>query len=423
MIRIRKTRADAAQDDPKGPYAFDDGAPKGGLPQAIAMAILSVALYLRSMVTGSAAPAGPQGGATPAEPTPDAPQDPQVGAGPPAAAPDAPPAQAPFVQPDASAFVARLSISTGRNVVPLFAGSGAGAASGDFGPAHHGPGVHLGGPGPSFWAPPFGHGAHGPFGLGTGPMGGPGHAGPAAPTGGFPWLDEADGAHAPVPAAPATDTPVPTDRQPDSPDTPDAASGQPDLPHAPTARPNRAPVRLRAVTLDDLLGTGAILIGTANLVEHVTDPDGDALQVTDITVSSGSLTPVAGGFLYTPDPHDAGVVQFSYQVTDGTAAVAQMAHLVVRPDVQEGTERADHLTGTDRIDVIAGGDGDDTIATQAGDDVVTGGDGDDIIHGGAGDDLIYGGAGDDLLFGGGGRDRIDGGRGDDMIDGGPGPTP
>lgn len=417
MIKVKKTRADAGQDDPIRPYRFDDGAPKGGLPQAIAMAILSVAFYLRSMVAGPAESAGLHGGATPPEPPSTTPHDPQVGAGPATAAPDATPPQAPFADPDASAFVAGLSISTGRNVVSLFSGSGAGHAQDK--PAHHGLFVPQGGSELPSWTLPFGHAAHGSHGHGGRLPVGSGHAGPAAPAGGFPWLEEADGPDAPVPDT-TTGTPAPVQEQPALPDTPAATPGQPGVPNGQPARPNRAPVRLRSVTLDDILGTGAILIGTASLVEHVTDPDGDALRVTDITVSAGSLTPVAGGILYTPDPHYAGVVQFSYQVTDGTAAVTQMAHLIVQPATQAGTVTADHLIGTDGIDVISGGDGDDDIAAQDADDVVLGGAGDDIIHAGAGDDLIYGGAGDDLLFGEAGRDRIDGGDGDDMIYGGTG---
>ncbi|MCF7700730.1 hypothetical protein GLR48_15650 [Loktanella sp. M215] len=203
-----------------------------------------------------------------------------------------------------------------------------------------------------------------------------------------------------TPRDPVTDTPAP--------------------PAVPPARPNRAPVRLRSVTLDDILGTGAILIGTAHLLEHVSDPDGDVLRVVDITASAGTLIPVAGGFLYTPDPGYAGVVQLAYQVSDGQAAVAQMAHLNIRPVCKDGTDAADVLTGTDGVDVIAGGRGDDQIAAQGGDDVIYGGDGADRILGGAGDDLIYGGAGDDIIYGEAGHDRIDGGAGHDMIYGGDG---
>mgnify|MGYP001966094546 CR=1 FL=1 len=401
MIKVKKTRSDADQKDPSQPYGFDDGAPKGGLPQAIAMAVLSVAFYLRSMVSGHTEAARPQTDARPDQPRPAAPEDPQVGAGPVAAEADAAPAQAPFVDPDATAFIATLSISTGRNVVSLFHNTVALDRAG--------PGALHGGSVPQAAGVQTFHGGTATHANGlhrgadvTGPGG---HEAPRP---------------APAPQTPHAQTPHAQTPHIQTPDPQDPVTDTPAPPALPPARPNRAPVRLRSVTLDDILGTGAILIGTAHLLEHVSDPDGDVLRVVDITASAGTLIPVAGGFLYTPDPGYAGVVQLAYQVTDGQAAVAQMAHLNIRPVFQDGTDAADVLTGTDGVDVIAGGRGDDQIAAQGGDDVIYGGDGADRILGGAGDDLIYGGAGDDIIYGEAGDDRIDGGAGHDMIYGGDG---
>ena len=418
MIRAKKTRGEAAT-DPAQRYALSEGA-LGGLPHAIAMGILSVALYLRSMVSGAAAPAPAP---TPPLPEPRAdegPAGPHLGAEPPATEDCAP--QEPVTPPeDVSHFLSSYRISTGQNVVPLFKPLNhdlGGAVTG----GHHGvtghP-AHRAAP-PNLWdGLREGHHAtqddHAPATA---------HLAPEEPEQ-DPVADPRPQPGTPPGTDPDTDTGTDTDdgTTPATPPQPTHAgpAPQPGRPAPQVVPPaNRAPVRLRSIVLDDILGLGAIMISTQSLLAMTTDPDGDVLQVTGLTVSSGSLVPVAGGWLYTPDPAQAGVVQFSYRVTDGHASVAQMAHANVRPAEIAGGTADDELTGGAGIDILSGNEGDDVIRGAGGDDVIHGGAGDDVIHGGTGDDLIYGGDGDDIISGEDGDDALYGGAGDDLISGGAG---
>ena len=421
MIRAKATRAAAA--DPSRPYVLTDGAAKGGLPQAIAMGILSVALYLRSMVSSRAEPVAP------AAPEPEAtdrtaPAAETLAAAPQEAAQDDAAAPQDSGAAEAAAFVATFVRSAGGNVVPLFA-----PAAGGVSDPGRVPVPFTQGPVPNLWdGVRAASAAHAPVDV-SGLL--------AAEA--FATLDD--------PENPDTDTDTPDPDRPDAgtsdpdapdTDTPDTPTPGPDrpahggpgdaapLPPAvrgpgdPVPAPqgaNRAPVRLRVVTLDDMLSLGAIVIATQSLLAGTTDPDGDALHVAAVTASAGTIVPVEGGFLYTPDPAVTGVVQLAYTVSDGSATVTQTAHLNVRPAEIEGGDGDDVLTGMAGVDVIDGAAGADVVLGLGGADVIVGGAGDDRLSGGDGDDLISGGAGDDLIFGGAGNDRLDGGAGDDSIHG------
>ncbi len=198
---------------------------------------------------------------------------------------------------------------------------------------------------------------------------------------------------------------------------------------------NHPPVKTRAVYLSDLRSGDMLVITVASLLMFTNDADGDPLQVRNLQVSSGHLQLTPEGYLYTPDPDVIGPVQISYEITDGEYTLTQMAHFTVQPLVQSGDESDNTLSGTDAAEVIAGGGGDDMILAGGDADVVLGGDGDDVIHGGAGDDLLFGGqgadtifgedgddqlhgdAGDDVLYGGGGNDELYGGEGQDVVNG------
>lgn len=211
--------------------------------------------------------------------------------------------------------------------------------------------------------------------------------------------------------------------------------------------PNRAPRVDGKVHLPNVMGTSILMIGLADLLRHTVDPDGDALSVKNLSVSSGSLSLAGSMWAYQATGDFTQPVVISYSVTDGTFDVAQTAHLTaVRPWI-EGSDQHDILYGTvwsddisggagddnidgrDGHDVISGGDGDDHILAGTGNDTVFGGrgndilfgqDGDDHLFGGDGDDRLYGGRGNDLLFGGAGDDVLDGGEGDDVLEGGAG---
>lgn len=225
--------------------------------------------------------------------------------------------------------------------------------------------------------------------------------------------------------------------QPAGPDVPPTGtSGGPD-PRDRTAS-NRAPRVDGPVYLYDVVGASVVLIGLSDLLRHAVDPDGDVLSVTNIKVTSGTLSPSGLDWIYQATGEYTQPVVVSYTITDGAFDVSQTAQFTaVRPMVQ-GTSGDDLLIGTVWADDIDGDAGDDNIDGRGGDDVISGGDGNDHVLGGAGHDTIFGGRGHDILlgqdgndhlfggdgndslFGGDGDDHLDGGDGDDVLDGGAG---
>ena len=178
---------------------------------------------------------------------------------------------------------------------------------------------------------------------------------------------------------------------------------------------NRAPRISAPVYLNDV-GSAAVLIAVSDLLRNASDPDGDALSLRNVTVSSGTLTQEVGGWLYTPETGALGDVLVTYEITDGAVAIQQFAHFAVVPaPVIMGTAADDNLLGTLLADDIDAGSGDDNIDAQSGNDVIGGGSGSDHIIAGAGNDVVYAGTGDDVVFGGTGNDTIFGGGGDDRL--------
>ncbi len=177
---------------------------------------------------------------------------------------------------------------------------------------------------------------------------------------------------------------------------------------------NRAPRVGNPVTLADVSGCTIALIGLADFLRGTSDPDGDALSVKDIKVSSGKLVQADGGWSYQAE--GLGPVTIHYQITDGTASVQQTAHFsVVETAPITGTDGDDLLVGTSCIDDIDGLAGDDNIDARDGSDTVDAGDGNDNIVGGSGDDTIFAGRGNDIVLAGLGDDHIFGGAGDDRL--------
>lgn len=187
---------------------------------------------------------------------------------------------------------------------------------------------------------------------------------------------------------------------------------------------NRAPRVSGPVYLLDVAPCAALLIAFDNLLSKAEDPDGDELSVQNLSVSSGELTEVEGGWVF-QSSGQSGPVTLSYEITDGDLTIDAVAHFsVVEQPVISGSAANDMLLGSLCADEIDGAGGDDNIDGQAGNDVINGGagddhivagDGDDVVFGGDGDDIIFGGAGNDHLFGGSGDDRLFGGDGDDVI--------
>ncbi|MDX3927019.1 MAG: cadherin-like domain-containing protein [Shinella sp.] len=206
----------------------------------------------------------------------------------------------------------------------------------------------------------------------------------------------------------------------DDKDPPDDGGGDPDA--------NRAPVALGRHVLSSGMMNLSALILLDDLLTRVYDPDGDALSIENITVSSGAIRAYGDDmWLYTPERGEIGEVTFTYTVTDGEGWVQTSAVLdLLKPPPREirGTEGDDVLIGTPQEDIIAGLGGNDIIHARedndvvfggAGDDRLIGSDGDDILYGDAGNDYIAGGAGNDVLFGGRGNDRLFGDEGKDVL--------
>lgn len=197
---------------------------------------------------------------------------------------------------------------------------------------------------------------------------------------------------------------------------------------------NRAPRITGPVALHDVFGCAAVVIGLGELLANAFDPDGDRLSIANLTVSSGTIAQVAGGWSFAAA--SAGPVTVTYAISDGALSAIQTAHFNVvaaRPilgtpgaDVLAATDCADDIDGgqgDDNIDARGGGDtiaagpGDDHVVAGSGADLVRAGDGDDIVLAGVGDDWVSGGRGNDRLFGGAGRDVVFGDEGHDRIDG------
>ena len=243
-------------------------------------------------------------------------------------------------------------------------------------------------------------------------------AGPTGPASGGPEIDLAKGGDMDTPAVVGDNVP------------PSAGNSPPNR--------NRVPQNSGPVYLGEVGSGAALAIAMSSLVASSSDADGDPLYVTRASTSSGTLQARPEGVRFIADTEELGTVQISYQVTDGSTAVAQTAFVTVVENQCDGTAGADLLLGTegrDRImafagddniaafggrDVVFGGLGDDNISGGAGRDTLHGDEGNDLISGGLDIDWIYGGAGDDRLYGEAGDDHLQGDAGNDLLDGGSG---
>lgn len=211
------------------------------------------------------------------------------------------------------------------------------------------------------------------------------------------------------------------DDEPENPGNSGGGDGGPAL--------NRAP-RARSAYLGDFVTGHAVVITFAMLLQQADDPDGNTLTVSDAEVSSGTLTAIDGGFLYTPAEGELGFGTVTYKIGDGQAAVLNTASFrVVLHHPVTGTDGDDVIAGSPHADAVDAGAGDDNVDAGAGDDVVHAGSGSDIVVAGAGNDsvfgetgndVVFGSSGNDIIFGGAGDDRLFGEAGDDLLDGGEG---
>jgi Ca2+-binding RTX toxin-like protein len=230
--------------------------------------------------------------------------------------------------------------------------------------------------------------------------------------------------------------PRPDGRWPEPPEEDDDAPALPDLDDDDAAGPdpddedddedneddddedqeNRAPLTRGPIRLHDVFAGQVVLIGLSDLLRQASDPDGDALSVFNVTVSGGgTLVPTQGGWAFSSGRAERGETLLSYQISDGTAFVAQTARFEVVRAPQVLTEGDDVAVGTPEDDDIVALGGNDNVDARQGDDIVAGGAGDDHLVGGEGHDTLFGEAGDDILFGGAGNDTLSGGAGDDTL--------
>ena len=237
------------------------------------------------------------------------------------------------------------------------------------------------------------------------------HASAARPTGSAETDEE--GKTASPPSAPDGDQ----NEDDDEGDDDDEANNdnEPDDADDDESPPNRAPMTMGPVRLNDVFAGQVVLIGLSQLLFGATDPDGDILTINDITVTGGTLVQVGAGWSFMTVPGMQGLITFAYDVSDGLVEIMQTATLEVVRNTILLTPHDDVFVGTPYDDDIDGLAGDDIIDARAGNDVVEGGDGDDHINGGDHADQLFGGLGDDIIFGGRGNDIIGGGDGDDTL--------
>jgi Ca2+-binding RTX toxin-like protein len=178
--------------------------------------------------------------------------------------------------------------------------------------------------------------------------------------------------------------------------------------------------------LQDLVGCQVLVISVVALLAGTTDADGDRLTITNLSSTSGTLTPTEDGdWIFVRDNGMLGDVTLTYTISDGTASVQQTAYFsVVEPPPIIGTAGDDSLLGTNCGEIIDGRAGDDNIDGRGGNDIIVGsagadhivaGSGNDIVYAGAGNDVVFAGTGNDIVFGGTGNDHLYGEDGDDTI--------
>lgn len=402
MIEVKGTKAKVPEATGAERYTLKEPDGKSPLPIALGLLLTGLALYLKSFMPGwskaeaetPASPDGVAGGSA----------EPRMAAVP--VEPDEPAAE----PQNAATFAERDSSGEPRAKAEPF--SLIESPAFDFRPfeASNGRGIPhpLQPKGPANDNSGIGGGI-GPVGFGASPPAGLAGSGSGTPGGG----DETGGDTPPDGSGDPDDASPPGEDDDDgAPDDDDGAPDDDD--RSPTG--NRAPRVSGPVYLAEVVGCATLAISVADLLRNAQDPDGDTLSVTNLAVSSGTLTPTGDGWLFRGDPHRPGRVALTYQVTDGDLGVEQVAYVpVVEPPPLEGTGGDDMLLGSPCADDIDGRGGDDNIDGRGGDDVIAGGPGDDHIVAGDGDDVVFGGAGDDIIFGGAGNDHITGGAGNDRL--------
>ncbi len=157
-------------------------------------------------------------------------------------------------------------------------------------------------------------------------------------------------------------------------------------------------------------------ISAIGLLANDDDIDGDALEITGVSSTSGNATVALdgdGNITYTANDGFEGTDTFEYTVSDGDLEATATVTIAVdgSGDPYEGW-----VQGTDGRDWIFGDlFSSNQIYGAGGNDRLFGGFYSDQIDGGTGNDRIYGLWGDDILNGNEGNDRLWGGWGQDTF--------
>ena len=155
------------------------------------------------------------------------------------------------------------------------------------------------------------------------------------------------------------------------------------------ASSNSAPTGTATATLAAGTEDVAYIVRASDLLQGFSDVDGDTLSVSGLTASNGAVANNGDGtFTITPTDNFNGLVNLSYNVTDGAASIAATQSYTL-------VAAGETLIGTAGADVLNGGAENDSLFGLAGKDTLSGGGGDDILDGGAGNDKLNGGAGQD----------------------------
>ncbi|SPH21255.1 Bifunctional hemolysin/adenylate cyclase [Ascidiaceihabitans donghaensis] len=168
-----------------------------------------------------------------------------------------------------------------------------------------------------------------------------------------------------------------------------------------------------------------------NLTGNDTDPDGDPLTITDVSVPPEQGTVVDNGdgtVTFTPADDFEGPATITYTISDGNGGTDEGEAVVTVEEqpldgIVSGTDDGELIDedyeGDPEGDMVDNGDnifsGD---PEDEDDDIIEAGGGNDTVVAGNGDDSVDGGTGDDEITGGAGSDTIEGGEGDDVIDAG-----
>ncbi|WP_304522402.1 hypothetical protein [Cognatishimia sp. MH4019] len=141
------------------------------------------------------------------------------------------------------------------------------------------------------------------------------------------------------------------------------------------------------------------------------------VNLTEFTASYGQTYFVTVTTLGDDVPADAGAINMakatvtwdheSWNAADfssNTLSVAFSDWELVRLEITNITETADHIIGRGADDVIAGLGGNDHLEGGRGQDTLYGNEGDDTLNGGEGNDTLWGGLGNDHMIGGSGTD-------------------